>query len=340
MTQSSRHPSTVRPSRVLVTGGAGFIGSHLCRRLLDDGADVLCVDNFYSSTRSNILPLLSHPRFELLRHDVTFPLYVEVDRIYQLACPASPVHYQRDPVQTTKTSVHGSINMLGLAKRTGARILLASTSEVYGDPQVHPQREEYWGNVNPIGIRSCYDEGKRCAETLFFDYWRQHGTAIKVARIFNTYGPVMHPQDGRVVSSLIVQALTGEPLTIFGSGDQSRSFCYVDDIVEALVRLMDSPEGFTGPVNLGNPVEFTITELAEQVIALTGSTAGVEHRPLPADDPVRRRPDITVAREVLGWEPHVSLATGLLRTVGYFRELLGTAADGPELTGPRGVHDR
>jgi len=309
-------------SRILVTGGAGFIGSHLCRRLLDEGYDVLCVDNFYSSTRGNIFPLLGHPRFELMRHDITFPLYVEVDKIYQLACPASPIHYQRDPVQTTKTSVHGSINMLGIAKRTGARILLASTSEVYGDPAEHPQRETYWGNVNPVGIRSCYDEGKRCAETLFFDYWRQHDTSIKVARIFNTYGPNMHPQDGRVVSNFIVQALAGRPLTIFGDGSQTRSFCYVDDLVEGLVRLMDSPQEVTGPVNLGNPVEFTIKELADAVVDLTGSQAGVDYQQLPSDDPARRQPDITMAREVLGWEPTVPLSDGLPRTVNYFRSLL------------------
>ena len=309
-------------SRVLVTGGAGFIGSHLCRRLLNEGYEVLCVDNFYSSTRGNIRSLLDHPRFELMRHDVTFPLYVEVDQIYSLACPASPIHYQRDPVQTTKTSVHGSINMLGLAKRTGARILLASTSEVYGDPTEHPQSEGYWGNVNPVGVRSCYDEGKRCAETLFFDYWRQHGTPIKVARIFNTYGPNMHPQDGRVVSNFIVQALSGEPLTIYGHGDQTRSFCYVDDLVEGLVRLMDSPEGVTGPMNLGSPGEFTIRQLAAAVIELTGSTAGLREEPLPADDPFRRQPDIDLARSVLGWEPKVILQEGLPRTVDYFRRRL------------------
>jgi UDP-glucuronate decarboxylase len=315
-------------SRVLVTGGAGFIGSHLCRRLLDEGYEVLCVDNFYSSTRANIRSLLDHPNFELMRHDVTFPLYVEVDKIYQLACPASPIHYQRDPVQTTKTSVHGSINMLGLAKRTGATILLASTSEVYGDPAEHPQRETYWGNVNPIGIRSCYDEGKRCAETLFFDYWRQHGTPIKVARIFNTYGPNMHPQDGRVVSNFIVQALRSEPLTIYGQGEQTRSFCYVDDLVDGLMRLMDSPRDVTGPINLGTPGEFTIRQLADAVIELTGSTGGLVHEPLPADDPGRRRPDIAVARNVLGWEPTVALEDGLPRTVDYFRDLLARTAAG------------
>jgi UDP-glucuronate decarboxylase len=309
-------------SRVLVTGGAGFIGSHLCRRLLAEGYEVLCVDNFYSSTRANVLDLLGHPSFELMRHDVTFPLYVEVDAIYQLACPASPVHYQRDPVQTTKTSVHGSINMLGLAKRTGARILLASTSEVYGDPAEHPQRETYWGNVNPIGIRSCYDEGKRCAETLFFDYWRQHGTPIKVARIFNTYGPGMHPRDGRVVSNFIVQALSGEPITMYGDGSQSRSFCYVDDLVEGLVRLMESPEEVTGPVNLGNPGEFTMMELAQAVLELTGSPSEIRFEPLPSDDPTRRRPDISLAESTLGWSPVTPLAAGLPRTVDYFRSLL------------------
>jgi UDP-glucuronate decarboxylase len=313
-------------SRVLVTGGAGFIGSHLCRRLLADGYEVLCVDNFYSSTRANVLDLLSHPSFELMRHDVTFPLYVEVDAIYQLACPASPVHYQRDPVQTTKTSVHGSINMLGLAKRTGARILLASTSEVYGDPAEHPQRETYWGNVNPIGIRSCYDEGKRCAETLFFDYWRQHSTPIKVARIFNTYGPGMHPRDGRVVSNFIVQALSGEPITMYGDGSQSRSFCYVSDLVEGLVRLMDSPVEVTGPLNLGNPGEFTMMELAQAVLELTGSSSEIRFEPLPSDDPTRRRPDISLAETTLGWSPVVPLTEGLPRTVDYFRSLLPSAA--------------
>jgi UDP-glucuronate decarboxylase len=309
--------------RILVTGGAGFLGSHLCERLLDDGHDVLCVDNFFTGTKENVAHLFDNPRFELLRHDVTFPLYVEVDEIYNLACPASPIHYQHDPVQTTKTSVHGAINMLGLAKRTKAKILQASTSEVYGDPEVHPQVEGYWGHVNPVGVRSCYDEGKRCAETLFFDYRRQHGLRIKVARIFNTYGPRMHPNDGRVVSNFIVQALRGEPLTLYGDGQQSRSFCYVDDLVEALVRLMATPDDFTGPVNTGNPVEFTIRELAEQVLALTGSTSVIEQRPLPADDPTQRQPDITLARERLGWEPKVALAEGLRPTVAYFRELLG-----------------
>ena len=310
--------------RTLVTGGSGFIGSHLCKRLLDMGHDVLAADNFYSSDRHNVHELLPNPRFELMRHDVTFPLYVEVDEIYHLACPASPVYYQRDPVQTTKTCVHGSINMLGLAKRLGARILLTSTSEVYGDPAVHPQSESYWGNVNPIGIRSCYDEGKRAAETLFFDYHRQHGLPIKVARIFNTYGPRMQPDDGRVVSNFIVQALKGEPLTVFGDGSQTRSFCYIDDMVDGLISLMNSPREVTGPVNLGNPGEFTMIELAKQVIALTDSDCELQHLPLPADDPVRRRPDISRAREVLGWEPAVPLSEGLARTVDYFRGVLNS----------------
>ncbi len=305
--------------RVLVTGGAGFLGSHLCERLLGDGADVLCVDNFYTGTRDNILHLLCNPHFEVLRHDVTFPLYVEVDEIYNLACPASPVHYQFDPVQTTKTSVHGAINVLGLAKRLKARIFHASTSEVYGDPTVHPQREDYWGNVNPIGVRSCYDEGKRCAETLFFDYHRQHGQRIKVARIFNTYGPRMHPNDGRVVSSFIVQALRGEPITVYGNGEQTRSFCYVDDMIEGIVRLMRTPDEVTGPVNLGNPRELTILEVARKVLALTGSKSSIEFRPLPTDDPMQRQPDITLARRLLGWEPRVSLDEGVLRTIEYFR---------------------
>ena len=310
--------------RTLVTGGSGFIGSHLCQRLLDMGHDVLAADNFYSSDRHNVHELLPNPRFELMRHDVTFPLYVEVDEIYHLACPASPVYYQRDPVQTTKTCVHGSINMLGLAKRLGARILLTSTSEVYGDPAVHPQSESYWGNVNPIGIRSCYDEGKRAAETLFFDYHRQHGLPIKVARIFNTYGPRMQPDDGRVVSNFIVQALKGEPLTVFGDGSQTRSFCYIDDMVDGLISLMNSPREVTGPVNLGNPGEFTMIELAKQVIALTDSDCELQHLPLPADDPVRRRPDISRAREVLGWEPAVPISEGLARTVDYFRGVLNS----------------
>jgi UDP-glucuronate decarboxylase len=314
--------SATASQRILVTGGSGFIGSHLCRRLLALGHDVLVVDNFYSSTRHNVVDLLDQPSFELMRHDVTFPLYVEVDQIYHLACPASPVYYQRDPVQTTKTCVHGSINMLGLAKRLGARILLASTSEVYGDPAMHPQQESYWGNVNPIGIRSCYDEGKRCAETLFFDYHRQHALPIKIARIFNTYGPHMLPNDGRVVSSFIVQALRGEPLTVFGDGSQTRSFCYIDDMVDGLIRLMNSPPEVTGPVNLGNPVEFTMLELATRVLALVGSAGPVEHRPLPSDDPVRRKPDIDRAQELLGWAPTVPLEEGLKRTVEYFQHAL------------------
>ena len=307
--------------RLLITGGAGFLGSHLCERLLNEGHDVLCVDNFYTSTRRNIVHLLEHPNFELMRHDVTFPLYVEVDQIYNLACPASPIHYQRDPVQTTKTSVHGAINMLGLAKRTGARILQASTSEVYGDPEEHPQTESYWGNVNPIGIRSCYDEGKRCAETLFFDYQRQHGTEIKVARIFNTYGPRMLPDDGRVVSNFIMQALHGKDITIYGDGQQSRSFCYVDDLAEGLIRLMNSKPGLTGPVNLGNPGEFTIRELAEKVIDMVGSDSKIIYESLPEDDPTQRQPDISYARAELGWEPGVTLDEGLRPTVEFFRAL-------------------
>jgi UDP-glucuronate decarboxylase len=309
----------------MVTGGAGFIGSHLSRRLLAMGHDVLVVDNFYSSRRRNIEDLRDNPRFELMRHDVTFPLYVEVDEIYHLACPASPIFYQRDPVQTTKTCVHGSINMLGLSKRTGAKILLASTSEVYGDPAVHPQDESYWGNVNPVGPRSCYDEGKRCAETLFFDYYRQHALRIKVARIFNTYGTKMLPDDGRVVSSFIVQALAGVPLTVFGDGSQTRSFCYVDDLVDALILLMQTPDDVTGPINLGNPGEFTMLELATKVIELVGNGGTIEHRPLPVDDPVRRLPNIDMAREVLGWKPTVGLDDGLRRTVEYFRELMATS---------------
>jgi UDP-glucuronate decarboxylase len=303
-----------------VTGGAGFIGSHLCERLLAQGSDVLCVDNFFTGTRDNIAHLLGNPHFELARHDVTFPLYVEVDEIYNLACPAAPVHYQFDPVQTTKTSVHGAINMLGLAKRVKAKILQASTSEVYGDPAVHPQVESYWGNVNPIGVRSCYDEGKRCAETLFFDYHRQHKLRIKVARIFNTYGPRMHPNDGRVVSNFIVQALKGEPITIYGDGSQTRSFCYVDDMVEALVRLMGSEDRFTGPVNLGNPREFTILELAEEVIRLTRSRSRLVRKRLPSDDPRQRRPDIALARKTLRWRPTTELESGLARTIEYFRK--------------------
>ncbi len=305
--------------RVLVTGGAGFLGSHLCERLLAAGDDVVCADNFFTGTKDNIAHLLPDPHFELIRHDVTFPLYVEVDEIYNLACPASPVHYQYDPVQTTKTSVHGAINMLGLAKRVKAKILQASTSEVYGDPHVHPQTEDYWGHVNPIGIRSCYDEGKRCAETLFFDYSRQHKVRIKVARIFNTYGPRMHPSDGRVVSNFIVQALGGEPITIYGEGNQTRSFCYVDDLIEALIRLMATPDDFTGPVNVGNPDEFTILELAQKVIALTGSKSEIVFRPLPSDDPTQRQPDITLARKVLQWAPATRLDDGLRKAIDYFR---------------------
>ncbi len=308
--------------RVLVTGGAGFIGSHLCERLLDQGHEVLCVDNFYTGRRSNVAHLLARPKFELLRHDVTFPLYVEVDEIYNLACPASPIHYQFDPVQTTKTSVHGAINMLGLAKRVKAKILQASTSEVYGDPAMHPQRESYWGNVNPVGIRSCYDEGKRCAETLFFDYHRQHNLRIKVARIFNTYGPRMHPNDGRVVSNFIVQALRGEDITIYGQGQQTRSFCYVDDLVEGLMRLMATDDDFTGPVNIGNPGEFSIRELAEKVLAMTHSSSQLVFRPLPSDDPVRRCPDISLAQSRLGWSPTVQLETGLGRTIDYFTQAI------------------
>lgn len=304
----------------MVTGGAGFIGSHITERLLDQGHEVLVVDNYYSSTRRNLTHLLDHPNIEVMRHDVTFPLYVEVDEIYHLACPASPIFYQRDPVQTTKTSVHGSINMLGLAKRTKAKILLSSTSEVYGDPQVHPQTEDYWGNVNPIGIRSCYDEGKRCAETLFFDYRRQHDLGIKVARIFNTYGPRMQPDDGRVVSNFIVQALAGEPLTIYGDGSQTRSFCFIDDLVDGLMGLMATPHEVTGPINIGNPVEFTMIELAELVLELTRSSSTIDHRPLPQDDPTRRRPDIGQAQSVLGWEPRTRLREGLERTIAYFTE--------------------
>lgn len=312
---------TIARGRVLVTGGSGFIGSHLCERLLDDGYDVLCVDNYYSSTKDNIAHLVGNPRFEFLRHDITFPLYVEIDEIFHLACPASPIHYQRDPVQTTKTAVHGSINMLGLAKRTGARILFTSTSEVYGDPLVHPQSEDYWGNVNPIGPRACYDEGKRAAETLFFDYQRQHDVDIKVVRLFNTYGPRMHPHDGRVVSNFIVSALQNQPLPVYGDGSQTRSFCYVDDLIEGLLTMMSSGSGVTGPINLGNPGEFTIAELADRVISATGSTAGVEYRPLPQDDPIRRQPDITRAREVLGWNPAIPLDEGLAKTIDYFRSL-------------------
>jgi UDP-glucuronate decarboxylase len=307
--------------RILVTGGAGFLGSHLIDRLLGQGHEVICADNLFTGTKRNIEHLHGHPLFEFMRHDVTFPLYVEVDEIYNLACPASPVHYQHDPVQTTKTSVHGAINMLGLAKRLRCRILQASTSEVYGDPEVHPQREDYWGKVNPIGPRACYDEGKRCAETLFFDYHRQHGLEVKVARIFNTYGPRMHPSDGRVVSNFIVQALKNAPITIYGDGRQTRSFCYVDDLIDGLVKLMESPPDFTGPVNIGNPNEFTIRQLAEKVIALTGSTGGLVTEPLPQDDPRQRRPDITLARQKLGWQPTVELDQGLEATVEYFRNM-------------------
>ena len=308
--------------RILVTGGAGFLGSHLCARLLNDGYEVLCVDNFFTGSKDNIIPLLDDKHFELLRHDVTFPLFVEVDEIYNLACPASPIHYQHDPVQTTKTSVHGAINMLGLAKRTRARILQASTSEVYGDPEIHPQHEAYWGHVNPYGPRSCYDEGKRCAETLFYDYQRQHGLSIRIARIFNTYGPNMHPDDGRVVSNFIVQALRGEPITLYGDGRQTRSFCFVDDLIEGLVRMMGVGDAAPVPMNLGNPVEFSIAELAEQVRELTGSQSQIVFRPLPADDPRQRQPDIARAREHLGWEPVTSLRDGLLPTIAYFEQLL------------------
>lgn len=309
--------------RVMVTGGAGFVGSHLCDRLIKDGCDVLCVDNFYSGTKDNVSHLTGNPHFELMRHDVTFPLYVEVDEIYNLACPASPIHYQRDPVQTTKTSVHGAINMLGLAKRLKAKILQASTSEVYGDPQIHPQREDYWGHVNPIGFRSCYDEGKRCAETLFFDYKRQHNLEIRVARIFNTYGPKMHPNDGRVVSNFIVQALTNQDITIYGNGSQTRSFQYVDDLIEGMVSLMENSKGFTGPVNMGNPGEFTIKELAEKVLQMIpGSKSQLVYKPLPSDDPTQRKPDISLAKENLGWEPRIPLEQGLLKTIDYFKKLV------------------
>ena len=318
MTQRHYNPT----QRILVTGGAGFLGSHLCDRLLAQGHDVLCADNFFTGTKANVAHLLDHPRFELMRHDVTFPLYVEVDQIYNLACPASPIHYQHDPVQTTKTSVHGAINMLGLAKRLRAKIFQASTSEVYGDPAVHPQVEAYWGNVNPIGIRSCYDEGKRCAETLFFDYHRQHALQIKVARIFNTYGARMHPNDGRVVSNFIVQALQGEDITIHGEGQQTRSFCYQSDLIEGFLRLMATGPEVTGPVNLGNPGEFTIRQLAELVIELTGSASKLVFKPLPADDPLQRQPDITLARQHLGWEPTVPLREGLVHTISYFDQLL------------------
>ncbi len=312
-------------TRVLVTGGAGFLGSHLCDRLIQSGADVLCLDNFYTGSKQNVAHLLGRPNFELMRHDVTFPLYVEVDRIFNLACPASPIHYQRDPVQTTKTSVHGAINMLGLAKRVKARILQASTSEVYGDPEVHPQPESYWGRVNTTGPRACYDEGKRCAETLFFDYWRQHQLQIKVVRIFNTYGPRMHPNDGRVVSNFIVQALKGEPITIYGTGSQTRSFCYVDDLIEAMLRMMDTHADFVGPVNIGNPGEFTMLELAELTLKLTGSRSRLVFEPLPADDPKQRQPDISLAKQALDWQPRVSLEDGLKETIAYFRRELQIA---------------
>jgi len=308
--------------RILITGGAGFLGSHLCERLLNEGNEIICVDNFYTGRRGNIAHLIGNPYFEVMRHDICFPLYIEVDEIYNLACPASPIHYQFDPVQTTKTSVHGSINMLGLAKRVKAKILQASTSEVYGDPKVHPQPEAYWGNVNPVGPRSCYDEGKRCAETLFFDYHRQHKLKIKVARIFNTYGPRMHPNDGRVVSNFIMQALRGEDITVYGDGRQTRSFCYVDDLVDGLIRLMNSPDDFTGPVNLGNPDEFSMLELAEKVIKLTGSKSKIIFNPLPQDDPMQRKPDISLARETLGWEPKVPLEKGLIKAIEYFKGLL------------------
>ncbi|MBV9782576.1 MAG: SDR family oxidoreductase [Acidisphaera sp.] len=309
-------------TRVLVTGGAGFLGSHLCELLLAEGNEVICVDNFFTGAKDNVAKLLDSPNFSLIRHDVTFPLYVEVDKIYNMACPASPIHYQHDPVQTTKTSVHGAINVLGLAKRLRARVLQASTSEVYGDPHVHPQTEDYWGHVNPIGFRSCYDEGKRCAETLFFDYYRQHRMEIKVARIFNTYGPRMHPNDGRVVSTFIVQALLGQPITIFGDGSQTRSFCYCTDLIDGLRRLMDSDPAITGPINIGNPVEFRIRELADMVVELTGSASPIVAKPLPADDPRQRQPDITRARELLGWEPKVQLKEGVLHTIAYFDSLL------------------
>ncbi len=324
-------------SRVLVTGGAGFLGSHLCERLLKSGASVICVDNYFTGTRRNIDVMLDHHRFELIRHDVTFPLYVEVDQIYNLACPASPIHYQHDPVQTTKTSVHGAINMLGLAKRLRAKILQASTSEVYGDPSVHPQPEEYWGNVNPVGPRSCYDEGKRCAETLFFDYWRQHKLRIKVARIFNTYGPRMHPNDGRVVSNFIVQALLGRDITVFGDGQQTRSFCYVDDLIDGLMRLMDTADEVIGPINIGNPKEFTMLELASLVVEMTGSRSRIVHRPRPQDDPRQRRPDISKANDVLKWVPQIALKEGLVRTIAYFEELLRDDAVRPFIIHEQGA---
>jgi UDP-glucuronate decarboxylase len=312
----------VKSKRIAVTGGAGFLGSHLCERLLNEGHEVLCVDNFFTGSKQNILHLLSNPLFELIRHDVTFPLYIEVDQIYNLACPASPIHYQFDPVQTTKTSVHGAINMLGLAKRIKAKIFQASTSEVYGDPEIHPQPEEYWGHVNPNGTRACYDEGKRCAETLFFDYYRQHNLKIKIARIFNTYGPRMHPNDGRVVSNFIVQAIKGEPITVYGKGTQTRSFCYVDDLIDAFILMMDSADDFTGPVNMGNPAEFTILELAQKIIEMTKSKAEVVFEKLPSDDPQQRQPNISLAKEKLGWEPKIKLEDGLERTIQYFQKII------------------
>ncbi len=314
--------------RVLVTGGCGFLGSHLCQHLINRGCEVLCVDNFYTGSKDNVRTLCDNPNFEIMRHDITFPLYVEVDDIYNLACPASPIHYQRDPVQTTKTAVHGAINMLGLAKRVGARILQASTSEVYGDPEIHPQTEDYRGHVNPIGPRACYDEGKRCAETLFFDYYRQHNLPIRIARIFNTYGPHMHPNDGRVVSNFIVQALRGDPITVFGDGNQTRSFCYVDDLIEGMIRLMEADDDVTGPINLGNPGEFTILELAEKVIATTGSSSEIVHEPLPIDDPIQRQPDISLAKNSLNWEPKVPLHQGLKKTVAYFQRILAHDIEG------------
>src|SRR5476649_740852 len=313
--------------RVLVTGGSGFLGSHLCERLLAQNAEVICLDNFFTGARRNIEHFLDNKRFELIRHDVTFPIYLEIDQIYNLACPASPIHYQHDPVQTTKTSVHGAINMLGLAKRVKAKILQASTSEVYGDPDIHPQTEDYWGNVNPIGPRSCYDEGKRCAETLFFDYWRQHQLRIKVVRIFNTYGPRMHPNDGRVVSNIIVQALSGQEITIYGDGQQTRSFCYVDDLIEAIIRSMNTPDDFTGPINIGNPNEFTILQLAELVLELTGSKSKIVFKPLPSDDPRQRQPNIALAKEVLSWKPSIELAEGLRKTIKYFQAKLSPHGD-------------
>lgn len=323
MSQISRNTftdATPEPRRILITGGAGFLGSHLCERLLNAGHDVLCVDNYFTGTKRNIEHLIGHPRFELMRHDVTFPLYVEVDEIYNLACPASPIHYQYDPVQTTKTSVHGAINMLGLAKRVRAKILQASTSEVYGDPTMHPQQEAYWGNVNPIGIRSCYDEGKRCAETLFFDYYRQHKLRIKVVRIFNTYGPRMLPNDGRVVSNFIVQALLGKPITIYGDGSQTRSFCFVDDLIDGFIRMMSSPDDCVGPINMGNPAEITIGQLAHEIVELTGSKSEIVFKPLPTDDPTRRCPDISLAKQHLAWEPKMERLAGLRATIDYFRQ--------------------